>query len=376
MDRKSGNKTGLPHSTSAFMSDSTWAAKLIDESKQYAIATLQAKGATVDIHPLANGRTSASVDLTKSNATDDDLKLLDQIDNLFALQIASGGITDTGLRRIASLDSLLFLTIKLLPVNGGVRSLTGKSLDHVPTKKLTNFALWYHHPMGALGKLGYDETRQWAIAIADRFRGLESITCGFCALDDEALAALATISSLKKLDLSFSQIKSRAGFQQLAKLAQLGELTLSGTKVVGPSPDSGGLNAECFNALQRLPYLYFLDLQNTNSPFSNYIDANALPALVKMTNLRVLDLSGNRLTNEAVDELASMTNLVFLGLEKMQLPPIGLLSRCWIALGLTRPRGIAWVRRQLPDLAAPTEGVRDKLDKALDAVKQQRKMAK
>jgi hypothetical protein len=140
-------------------------------------------------------------------------------------------------------------------------------------------------------------------------------------LDDAALASIAQLPGLRRLDLSECHKIGDAGVRQLAKLSRLRELSLA--RCEGVSPEAVG-------ALSACPELVDLDLWEARgvsdaTPLGQLSDLIVLrlsgdiapasfPALARLTGLRVLSFSVAAEGSD-LDFLSSLTKLENLDLE-------------------------------------------------------------
>ena len=87
----------------------------MSERETAAIKKLQQRGAEIDLDDAEHARI---VELVKSKATDDDLKLLSDLPCLESLDITGGKITVAGLVHLKQLPGLQRLYINDLPISG------------------------------------------------------------------------------------------------------------------------------------------------------------------------------------------------------------------------------------------------------------------
>ena len=151
-------------------------------------------------------------------------------------------------------------------------------------------------------------------------------------LIDDDLRAVADLTSLKQLNLSFCKRVKNDGLQHLARLVELRELNVGGCKLIG---DAGLEHLRSLTKLERLNLsvtqvsddglktvalfsrLKGLDLDNTG------VTEEGLPHLARLTDLEYLRLADLSITDRAVAQLIGFKKLKMLVLNGTELTDVG-----------------------------------------------------
>jgi hypothetical protein len=180
------------------------------------------------------------------------------------------------------------------------------------------------------------------------FHHLRTLVLSGGQITDDGLRRLAELKELKCLILRDARLVSRAGVAPLVKLPQLRRLELTNAPIGDAgfaqlaavqsledlSVTGSGLSDESLAVASRLRNLTNLSLDLGNRA----IGREALLGLHALPNLKRLSLRCSEITDEALAQVASLTNLRLLSLGDSRV------SR----------RGLASLRRSLPDLAVQT----------------------
>lgn len=154
------------------------------------------------------------------------------------------------------------------------------------------------------------------LAHLSRLTALEALLLGHSGLMDNGLKYIASIRSLRRLDLSYTQITD-AGLVHLRDLASLEKLTAYGVNITGNgfsalvgldslrelSLNHSAITDEGLGHLAKLKSLEKLSLYNTST--SNV----GLAMISELKSLRELNLGNTNVTDAGVGYLAKLTSL-------------------------------------------------------------------
>ncbi len=165
---------------------------------------------------------------------------------------------------------------------------------------LTNEGLAFLSDLTTLKSLDLSFSRITTLRALSGLDNLESLTLMFTQITDEGLVSISDFKNLKHLDLSCSAKFTNNGLSHLRGLNRLEKLVLSATNVT-----DAGLN---YLTKQALPALTHLDLNSAR------ITDAAVPIFQEMPRLRILILRATLVSNNGIDALKKLTFLSTLDL--------------------------------------------------------------
>lgn len=188
--------------------------------------------------------------------------------------------------------------------------------------------------------LGVDLSRSWINDIdLERLKGLDSLTSLALAqthVTDSALAILATLPSLRELDLFFCEHITDSGASQIRRAQALERLNVRGTKI----SDSG------VKFLTELEHLRTLDIGITE------IGDPSIELLEALPELEALAIGGNRIGEAGITSLKALKRLRHLDLAGAQVTDSGIWAVTVTDLNLDEIGGLTGLESL--DLSAPS----------------------
>lgn len=252
------------------------------------------------------------VSFNDERTTDADLTELHRLTNLEEVTVTGMGITDDcieGLLRVRQLNSLGLIDTSITA--GGLAHLAGSpTLRH----------LTLH---------GSSITDAHLKRLAD-FSDLHSLQIIRAPVTDEGIASLGGVNGLRKLELfmagpewpnrvpgSWNSEITDAGFQQLGRLKNLGQLKILATAITDESLaaianmkqlkslqlNGHSISDEGVAKLSSLESLELLHLATTN------IGDRSLETISQLNSLQYLDVSGTSITDAGLRRLSSLSSL-------------------------------------------------------------------
>ncbi len=328
-----------------------------------AIRNLTAVGGVVTSIRQPDGSSRSCVSFENSSASDDDLAALAQLPDVFAIYIWKGcRFTDRGMRHLAGLANLQRLVITT-QLSGTEPAITAESLLGVSGDKLTSLIVnfdhsgqdWFIH----LGGVPESETAKWTENISNHFPHLKDLTMVNCRFHDDSLSNLVALASLQQLSAMCGTING-SGLNSIATLQRLQLLNLTSTFIVGIS-DCRRESEAGFKQLAPLQNLRCLVLNGVK------MSDCALDDVATLKPLRLLDISNNKeLTNRGIERLEGLANLRVLGMQNIRLPKTGWLTNLLISMGFRSPRGIDYLQKRIPGLDIVLEDVIARMRQASD----------
>ncbi|MEZ5942931.1 MAG: hypothetical protein R3C18_16180 [Planctomycetaceae bacterium] len=150
-----------------------------------------------------------------------------------------------------------------------------------------------HSRVTTLGVIpGKMAVENWAIQLLGEIKGLEVVDLRESDVDDNSLAPLSNLASLRSLTLASTKV-SDAGMVTIGKLKMLDYLVLRGTSVTSEG-------VEHLASLSRLKVLFLGSTQ---------IDDDAMATIAKLSELEKLELANCEITDEGAKHLIGMKNL-------------------------------------------------------------------
>jgi len=219
-----------------------------------------------------------------------------KLKNLQALNLGDSKVTDNGLRHIAGLTKLRWLSL------GGAQNVTNRGLVHLKDLKnleVLNLEVTRTDSRGLVHLKGLTKLREvrlanelQALANATGLKHLANMTDmrkldarGLCAGDDD-LKHLRNMTKLEDLNLCYTTVTDK-GLEHLGGLTALKDLDLFGTGVTG-------------DGLKHLRNLK--NLRNLVLGFCPLEDS-AAQHLRHMTHLKYLEVGDTNMTKKAIEEL-------------------------------------------------------------------------
>ncbi|MCH7958813.1 MAG: tetratricopeptide repeat protein [Candidatus Hydrogenedentes bacterium] len=274
------------------------------------------------------------VDASNVALGDDGLRQLAVFQDLHRLVLHNTGITGAGFAtfspatRLESLDlSANPFLDEWVPWVAQFESLANLDLRDTA---ITDFGLIELSPLKAIRTLvlpyeiGDDGLKQLQV-----LTGLESLDLSRRRVSDRGLKFVAQLSSLKDLDLSATPITNE-GIRRLASLTELLSLKLAHTRIGDPALET----IATFEDLQQLDLsgtrvtdaglellsslTALMELNLSSCCGESRITADGIPALLSLSLLRKLDLSGSRIRDADIELLAKL-NVTQLNVERTAL---------------------------------------------------------
>ncbi len=216
---------------------------------------------------LARQQSLQALSFHETPLTDDGVKRLSTLKNLKSLALYTTLVTDEGLKSLGSLVSLNRLNL-------GSCELTGKGLvamTHLPLERLS----FSSSPVDDDG-----------LAVIGRISTLKSLSLWGAPITDKGIAHLSRLSNLESISLK-ETIVTDAALEHLGKLPHLQSITVRGTLVTGPG----------LVHLRDLSELTTLDISRTG------LRDKSLVHFFEMPQLTNLDLEQVKATQAGVREL-------------------------------------------------------------------------
>jgi Leucine-rich repeat (LRR) protein len=210
---------------------------ILDE-REKAMAVVKQLGGKLEADSNVPGHPVVILDLRKTKLTDEGLANLRGLRDLKVLYLGGSQITDAGLAQVAN-----FAKLEELTVNEGGGQITDAGLKHlVGLKSLKKVVFGAFSTVGGPGLEG--------------LTGLEGLDIAYSSADDNTLASIGKLTSLRHLRLDHNNKITDAG---LAELAGLGELRFLGLYNVANVTDAS------LKHLHGLKHLERLSLQGTKT---------------------------------------------------------------------------------------------------------------
>ena len=179
----------------------------------------------------------ASLNLSKTAATDESLTVLEEFPKLTDLSLDNTRVTDLGVARISGLSRLVSLGLD------GDKDVGDSGMEAISRlKELQYLSIWHTQVTDrgaeALSKLPkLTQLTAGGTKISDRglaaFEGSTTMTglvLQRCPITDRAMKSIATMPNISRLALTETQL-SDVGIAELSGLAHLAEISLSNTSV-------------------------------------------------------------------------------------------------------------------------------------------------
>ncbi|MEW4455519.1 hypothetical protein AB1L30_22810 [Bremerella sp. JC817] len=230
------------------------------------------------------------VSMSQSGVVDMELAFLAAKPGLKGVDISEADVTTKGIENLAGATDLEFLSLMDTRVDS-IASLKGLT-------KLKNLSLYptYDVEMGDDGLEGLEN-----------FKQLEDLYLTDEAAGEKTVRRLAGMTKMKKLDLSTGKVEDPEAYAVLADMNDLETLSIH----------SGGLDSSVLKYLEGKDKLTLVNLsidQGSPEPFQ---------VLAKLKNVKRLYLSGDGVTDEAIANLAPMTQLSVLMAQGSAVTPEG-----------------------------------------------------
>lgn len=247
-----------------------------------------------------------AVDLRASWVSDSDLVSLANVATLRRLDLSETRISDHGLRELRSAPAISYLNLRYAEL------ITDQGVSALKT--------WKH-----LTRLNLEGTKitEGALQQLAELTSLQSLNIGGAQVTDAGVEALTALSNLRELTLGGNKLTD-AGLQPLRQMPGLVSLDLGGTQrqdsgtwsvsFTQPGLDAAAtlkslrqlrlnntlISARGLETLKILP-LELLDLHDCPR-----INGEAIPILVGMRSLRLVDLTGTNMSTADVERLRKM----------------------------------------------------------------------
>ena len=319
-----------------------------------AIKRLTAVGGKFQRLPLADGRTVSSIDLSSSSASDEDLAALADLKDLIHIGVGGGRITDAAMVQLAFVQNLRSVFIDYR--HGG---LTLRTLLQIPSRQITSLHMVFGG--GEFYRAGFPAI--WGEVISIHFPKLVSLTLIGCEFQEEALAKMASLPSLRHFTAVGSLIPV-TGLSHIARMAGLQILDLFGSALGGRPTGKDRATSPAFGLLAPLTGLRYLSLNDA------CVQDYDLGAIATLTNLQVVDLSSNPVTNVGIEQLLPLLNLRYLGLEKTSAVGPGVMGHILVSLAIANPRGAERLRQKLRGLCIVRKDARKTLSNAFTGLQE------
>ena len=278
------------------------------------------------------------VDASNVALGDDGLRQLAVFQDLHRLVLHNSGITGAGFATFSPATRLESLVLSAnpfldewLPWVAQFESLANLDLRDTA---ITDSGLIELSPLKAIQTLVLPyETGDDGLKQLQGLTGLESLDLSRRRISDRGLKFIARLSSLKDLDLSSTPITNQ-GIRRLASLTELLSLKLAHTRIGDPALETIGT----LEGLQQLDLsgnrvtdtgLGFLsslsalvELNISSCCGESQITADGISALLSLSALRILDLSGSRIQDADIELLAEL-NVTQLNVERTALTKSG-----------------------------------------------------
>ena len=245
------------------------------------------------VSDVAELRSVESLFLSFSHASDSHLAELQTMRSLIELSLAESSISNTGLKHLVGMTDLRNIRLWLNPqvgdsgiVNMGPKpNLLEIQLDRTGVGDAAIEYLAVNSPL--LEEVSLNDTRITDVAMRHlaTLRLLCHLRVSSTAISDHGLEHLANHPKLVSLNLRLTKVKG-PGLRVLPSMTACTELYLDGTEI----SDEALKHLEGTN-------LEELDLRNTS------ITDAAIPSLKRIPYLRVLNVTGTRITKEGAKEL-------------------------------------------------------------------------
>jgi hypothetical protein len=262
---------------------------------------LQDDGIGLDsIHILVEGLDLWRFGCDRCELGDDVMREIGKFEQLRALLLDYGKLSDRGLEQLTTLPKLEILDLS------GNRDITNAGIAHLA-------GLYYLRQL----RLSETNIHSQALPHLSRLTWLEQLHLSGTAISDEHFEAIGYMVHLRDLDLRDAQISNTAALQ-LQRLQRLQSLVLAGTFV-----DSGVLetlailvelrkldlaNTNVENGLSRLKTLKKLETLDLSKTLVDDPELRKLPAL---PNLRSVDVSMSRVTEQGADAARRPNLMIF-----------------------------------------------------------------
>ena len=238
-----------------------------------------------------------SADVSQSDASDDDLTVLEGLSELRVLDLSFTRVTDRGLSHLVGLRKL-----ESLHLHG--QNITDEGLARLK-------ALPALRELAVTGPITWGESNRsitdTGLAHLKEVRTLESLHVGSAAITDAGLAHLKGLSKLKELQIGGTSVTD-AGLAQLKGLSNLELLNLAHIRMT-----NAGL--EHLAGLKKLQKLYMAGTGVTDA---------GLVHLKGLTDLRSIDLSGTKVTDAGLPQVRALPKLEWLDLGRTAITDKGL----------------------------------------------------
>jgi len=250
-----------------------------------------------------SGRVTA-VTLASTWVTDADLEGLKQLPSLERLDLSHTRITDQGLLRLRSCTSVRDLDLyyaEQITDEGMAAVRDWMKLERVNLRgtKITDTTLQLLATLPAIRAVdvGYAQITDSGLQHLGALSGLRELAFGGNKLTDGALGVLYRLRGLERLDVAGRQRTDSGlwsvgltdfGADPIATLSELRDLNLSGTQI----------SARALEKLARLEALELLDLHGAKR-----VGDDAIPHLGALRRLRWLDLEGTSVTEQGAGRL-------------------------------------------------------------------------
>lgn len=244
------------------------------------------------------------VDLHAGWVTDSDMPALARLPDLAKLDLSLTRIGDRGLEQLKSAANITDLNLYYAELItdqglGVVKSWKRLHRLNVRGTKASDTTLQFLSGMGSLEALdiGFAQVTDIGLNHLTSLSNLKELAIGGNKLTDNGLQALRQMPGLVSLDLSGAQRTdsglwsislTEAGLDAISTLKELQHLRLDGT----------GISSRGLEKLKTLVKLERLDLQACNR-----ITDDALPVLDSLRSLRLVDVTGTRMTDAGIAAL-------------------------------------------------------------------------
>jgi Leucine-rich repeat (LRR) protein len=256
------------------------------------------------------------IDLRSSWVTDADMLLLAQLPNLTHLDLSHTRITDRGLQQLKPAPAIVNLNLYYA--------------EQITDEGMAAIKGWKHlKRLNVRGTRITDTTLEHASSVPT----LEAIDAGYAQVTDVGLDHLAALTNLKELYVGGNKLTD-AGLQSLRYLSALTHLDLSGMQRTDSGLWSVSLTDLGVGAIATLQNLRFLrldslpvsarwlerfkvlsKLERISLQGCKRVGDDAAPVLNSWASLKVIDVKGTSLTDQAVASMrqAKPSAVVFSG---------------------------------------------------------------